>query len=128
MSKARKDPMDPLNWEYRLQDSSFSQARSFDGSLRESHSVKYDAGCYEYKYITLTKKQYDIFREELKQNPRGLVTEEYLLQVLHVQQTPGWEHYYIYPMNPHVLCLRRRRAPGAPDRKDASVLPRTVQS
>ncbi|XP_026192016.1 uncharacterized protein LOC34621228 [Cyclospora cayetanensis] len=97
MSRPRKDPMDPLNWEYRLQDSSFSQARSVDGSLRESHSVKYAAGSYEYKYITLTRQQYDIFREALRRNPRGLVSEQYLLQVLHVQQTPGWEHYYIYP-------------------------------
>ncbi|KAL8275425.1 hypothetical protein Esti_000637 [Eimeria stiedai] len=80
MSRSRKDPMDPLNWEYRLQDSSFSQARSADGSLRESHSVKYDAGSYEYKYITLTKKQYDLFREELRRDPRGLVSEQYLLQ------------------------------------------------
>lgn len=49
MSKIKKDPMDPLSWEYRLHDSSFSQARSADGSLRESHSVKYEAGIYEYK-------------------------------------------------------------------------------
>lgn len=119
--------MDPLNWEYRLQDSSFSQARNGDGSLRESHSIKYDAGSYEYKYITLTKKQYDIFREELRRDPRGLVSEQYLLQVLHVQQTPGWEHYYIYPMNPHVLCLRRIRAAAPQARGEVAALPNVVQ-
>lgn len=107
--RGRKDIMDPLNWEYRLQDHSFSSNKTQQGTYRESHSIKYDVGDYEYKYITLTKKQYDLFREEIRRKGVHLLSEEFLLNVLHVQQTPGWQHYYIYPMNPHVLCLRRRR-------------------
>ncbi|OXB71247.1 UNVERIFIED_CONTAM: hypothetical protein H355_008512 [Colinus virginianus] len=42
-------------------------------------------------------QQYDLYREELKKNPTKFVDENYMYRILHVRQTPGWEHYYIYP-------------------------------
>ncbi|EPR58463.1 cyclin-dependent kinase regulatory subunit protein [Toxoplasma gondii GT1] len=112
MSRTVKDSMNPLTWEYRLHGSCFSQIRDPGGNGREAHSLKYEDNEYEYKDVTLTKKQYDLYREQLKKNPRKFIDEDYMYNVLQLQQTPGWEQYYIYPMNPHVLCLRRPKRPS----------------
>lgn len=42
-------------------------------------------------------QQYDLYREELKKDPKKFIDENYMYNVLQLQQTPGWEQYYIYP-------------------------------
>ncbi|KAK1441914.1 hypothetical protein BgAZ_502460 [Babesia gibsoni] len=71
------------HWEYRLR-----CTRAFPAT-GESHSTRYYDDSYEYK------------------NDGKYLSEDFIVGRLRVRQTPGWEHYYIYPPNPQVLCLRR---------------------
>ncbi|KAG6439978.1 Cyclin-dependent kinase regulatory subunit family protein [Babesia bovis T2Bo] len=90
------------HWEYRLR---YSRAFATSGEI---HSEKYNDDVYEYKHVILTREQYTIYRQALEQNGCKLLSEEFIVVALGIRQTPGWQHYYVYPPNPQVLCLRRK--------------------
>ncbi|ORM40334.1 Cyclin-dependent kinases regulatory subunit [Babesia sp. Xinjiang] len=94
---------DAINhWEYRLR---YSRAFATEGEL---HSTRYCDDRYEYKHVTLTKEQqYIVYRQALERSKGRLLHEDFIVTTLRIRQTPGWEHYYVYPPNPQVLCLRR---------------------
>ncbi|EKX72996.1 hypothetical protein BEWA_015570 [Theileria equi strain WA] len=94
------DYTDISQWEYRLRSHSVPHAS-------EIHSGKYLGDKYEYKHVIMTREQYKMYRDEVHRLKGGFVSEEFILQTLNIRQTNGWEHYYIYPPNPNVLCLRR---------------------
>jgi cyclin-dependent kinase regulatory subunit CKS1 len=64
------------------------------------HSDKYQDKTYEYKHVILPRH----WATEL---PNRLLTEEEW-RAIGVQQSKGWEHYFIYRPEPHVLLFRRQ--------------------
>ena len=64
------------------------------------YSEKYMDDHYEYRHVTLSEKSF-------KKKPHNGLLSEMEARELGVQMTPGWEHYLIFPPEPHVLLFRR---------------------
>ena len=63
------------------------------------YSNKYHDKIYEYRHVILPK--------ELKTKLTGNLLSETEWRSLGVNQSKGWQHYYIYKKEPHVLLFRR---------------------
>lgn len=64
------------------------------------HSQKYEDTNYEYKSVYIPKSLYDTI-------PKGTLFNEQEIFNMGIQQTRGWEHYYIFKNEPHILHFRR---------------------
>lgn len=63
------------------------------------YSNKYYDKIYEYRHVILPR--------QLKIKLTGKLLTEVEWREIGIVQTKGWEHYYIYKKEPHVLLFRR---------------------
>ena len=78
-----------------------SSSSSSDDEIQYSERYMDDENKYEYRHIVLPKSK----SKSLPCPPRLLTEKEW--RSLGVKQSLGWEHYSIFPPEPHVLLFRR---------------------
>ena len=64
------------------------------------YSNKYYDKVYEYRHVIMTK-------DFLRKIPVGRIMSENEWRSLGIQQSKGWENYYQYKKEPHVILFRR---------------------
>eukprot|EP00922_Rhytidocystis_sp_ex-Travisia-forbesii_P009905 GHVS01014475.1.p1 GENE.GHVS01014475.1~~GHVS01014475.1.p1 ORF type:complete len:187 (+),score=35.74 GHVS01014475.1:154-714(+) len=100
-----------MNREERKRQCKMNRSLTFSSAEIESHSNKYYDGEYEYKHVLLTKAQYVAYQQIRSRYSLTLLPENFIYR-LGIQQSPGWEHYAQFGINPQVLFFRRLRSLG----------------
>ncbi|GMR31011.1 hypothetical protein PMAYCL1PPCAC_01206, partial [Pristionchus mayeri] len=67
------------------------------------YSPKHEDDVYEFRHVQVSKK----FKEVLELIPKDRLMNEEEWRGIGIEQSPGWEHYMIHPLERHILLFRR---------------------